>query len=135
MCDGMRARRRCSGLCSARSCLGDPFSVQIEWEGKEMSFAGLSCTDFVAGAVDRELWTCGPLSKFGESISLWLKLVCVSVFVAKRTGRAARCESGCSGFVAGAAFCGPPCANFAAAAAVLCAWQVQRFVSFEVPLL
>ena len=53
------------------------------------------CTDFAAGAVSRDCWTCGSFSEIGGSLekaALWHPdVVFGSALAANRLGRAAQC--------------------------------------------
>ena len=62
--------------------LADHFSWQV------------ACSDFVAGAVNRDSWTCGLFSEIGGAKAFGhLDVVFGNAFAANRMGRAARCES------------------------------------------
>ena len=83
----------------------------------------------VAGAVNRDLWTCGSFSENSEEVlsqscvlaSSQLDIVFESALAAKRLGTAARCESCCADFVAGQHFVG-------LGLEVQILWQVQQIV-------
>ena len=74
-----------------RSC----FSSMCDFvAGAALWWSSLACSDFTAGAVNRELWTYARFwTKYHSKAFLrYLKLVCGSAYVAKRTRRAVQCD-------------------------------------------